>query len=927
MSSSRWARWDWPVLLALAGYLALGVMAAYVIIWTPFSAHVQDVAVSTSQVFATLLAAASLRSAGNQSLDRPRWAWWLMACGWLSWGMGQAWVVATHQGVAPSVPSIADIGFLAVIPLMLMGVVGLAGFKSPAAWFRLSIEAWAIAIALIGVTWHFVLLPIYLHSESPVAGQIVSSIYPLGDLVILYALAAVFRLHDQGRARIVLWLYGLGLGTFLAADLAHAYGAVSGVLRAEPVVDLAWFCGPLIAAFAGLLQRRWKPAAADADDARFPGALRLALPMIVVPVSFGLVMWLGLSGDLSSDIPLVIMSTLVVCLILIRQAAATWENVRLNHQLVDARDQLEVRVEERTREVLNAETKFGLLSESAAEGIITADGFGRLLSVNPAARRMFGFTTNDFIGKPLRGLLPAPLRNEFVSRMTAVVSEEYPSAAEAMEARAYRADGSDFPIEISLSSWETAGERFLGAIIRDISERKRYEEQLKYHAEVDALTGLLNRRRLEYELERELGHARRSGASGALLFMDLDRFKGINDNLGHRSGDHLLISVANLLKDLFGADAVLARLGGDEFAILIPGADNEGVGRYAEALVSGIRQNTILAYGQEVSLTASVGIAMYPLHATAPQELLVCADQAMYQAKERRDKFCMYASAESGQSLSFRRPWEQRIREGFEHDLFVFEYQPICDLDGNIKQYEALIRLRGEDGELIPPGSFMEVAERSGLVHSIDRWVVRESIARIAEYQAAGETLRLEVNLSAMALNDAELLRLIESELERTGIDPANLVFEVTETAAIADLEQARRFIAELKEYGCRFALDDFGVGFSSFYMLKQLPVDYLKIDGSFVRDMDTDLEDQHLVRAIAQMAAALGKQTIAEFVTHAAAIPLLREFGVNYAQGYLYGRPGPLPPLAKRATSPVGDRLFARQSPQRMKAKDEAAA
>jgi EAL domain-containing protein (putative c-di-GMP-specific phosphodiesterase class I) len=326
----------------------------------------------------------------------------------------------------------------------------------------------------------------------------------------------------------------------------------------------------------------------------------------------------------------------------------------------------------------------------------------------------------------------------------------------------------------------------------------------------------------------------------------------------------------------------------------------------AHAILDGIRSQTFTIAGSPFGVTASIGVALFPLHASAASELLSCADLAMYEAKEQgRNRVSVFAHDLDWQArIESRIGWQHRIREALEHDRFVLHAQPILDIrTGAVSQYELLIRAAEVGGELVLPSVFLGIAERSGLIQEIDRWVVRRAINTLAEQQAAGNAVRFEVNLSAKAFADHELLPMIQRELAETAIDPSNLVLEVTETAAIANLDEARRFIETLQAMGCKFALDDFGVGFSSFAHLKYLPVDYLKIDGSFIRELSRNVVDQHLVQAIVDVARSLGKQTIAEFVNDDDTVYLLQKYGVDFAQGFHIGRPRPLEEILSAPT------------------------
>ncbi len=431
---------------------------------------------------------------------------------------------------------------------------------------------------------------------------------------------------------------------------------------------------------------------------------------------------------------------------------------------------------------------------------------------------------------------------------------------------------------------------FLSMIARDISDRKEFEAEMVRLASHDALTGLLNRRRFDEKLDAVLSHSRRAGSHGALLFVDLDGFKAVNDSLGHQVGDKLLASIANrLLSCVGGRSDSVARLGGDEFAVLLPGASAAQATLFAGEIVEAIRDHRLTVLAQPVGLTASVGVALYPEHGGSPIELMAHADAAMYQAKEERGRFTVFNPARAEHPVL--RGWEDRIRAALEHGHFVVHAQEIRPLAGGQPMYELLLRLADDDGHLVAPGVFLPVAERAGLIEEVDRWVIDAAIKLAGEHP----TLAFGVNVSAATLGDIALTASIEASIRASGIDARNLVFEVTETTAVAELGWAHPFIERLQALGCRFAIDDFGAGSSSLAYLKSLPVEFLKIDGSFIRDLSHSPIDQQLVRGIIDMARALGKQTIAEFVGDEASLQLLRTLGADYVQGYHIARPAPL--------------------------------
>lgn len=434
---------------------------------------------------------------------------------------------------------------------------------------------------------------------------------------------------------------------------------------------------------------------------------------------------------------------------------------------------------------------------------------------------------------------------------------------------------------------------------RDITERERIQSRLRYLAEHDPLTGLLNRRRFEAEVSKQIAYSERYEGDGAVLLLDLDDFKYVNDRLGHHTGDALISSIADLLRSRLRTSDTLCRLGGDEFAILLPRADERRARLVAESLLDTVRRHRTVVRGQPLRVTTSIGIATFGYGGSPEaEELLMRADVAMYKAKEAgRDRLELYRATDRVRQTGDGKPgWSERIERALAEDRLTLFVQPILDLrTRKVSQYELLVRMIGRDGKLLPPRAFLPSAERSGLIREIDTWVTRKAIGLIDRHRKSGQEVRLEVNLSGYTLGDASLAATIEEELGRTGIDAGQLIFEVTETAAAVNLEAARDFATTLSQFGCRFALDDFGAGFGSFYYLKYLPVDLLKIDGDFVGGLAYNETDQAVVRAIVDLSRRLGMQTVAECVDGARTVELLRHYSVDFAQGYYLGYPTPV--------------------------------
>jgi diguanylate cyclase (GGDEF)-like protein/PAS domain S-box-containing protein len=548
-----------------------------------------------------------------------------------------------------------------------------------------------------------------------------------------------------------------------------------------------------------------------------------------------------------------------------------------------------------------AEARFKSTFEDAPIGMalvsIDPDSTGRLLQVNEAFCELTGYSRVQLEALGIKALTHPEDAEKDASLLAQLVAGEIQSYE--VETRCIHAERHVVWVLVtaSLVCEDSGKPLYCIRQIQDIQERKHFAGHLEYLADHDVLTGLFNRRRFVRELSRQMSYAGRYGESGAVLFLDLDNFKDVNDTLGHQAGDELIASVAHLLGARLRETDIFARLGGDEFAVLLPRVGTDEAEAVAHDLMEAVRQSPSPGMGRPMPLTVSVGIA--PFHAGAAMtadDLLIDADLAMYNAKETGRDRLIFASPEQQVRMENRLTWTERIRKALDEDLFVLYCQPILDLRSNeISQYELLLRMPGTSGELLLPASFLYTAERHDLIRGIDRWVMSRAIQLIADERRAGRDLRLEVNVSGRSVADPELPGFIVEQLEAASVDPAQLILEVTETAAIGNMDEARRFVARLTDIGCCFALDDFGAGFGSFYYLKYLSLDYLKIDGEFIRNLPASRTDQLILRSIVQMANGLGKMTIAEFVGNQETLQLLREHGVHYAQGYHVGRPRPL--------------------------------
>jgi diguanylate cyclase (GGDEF)-like protein len=428
-----------------------------------------------------------------------------------------------------------------------------------------------------------------------------------------------------------------------------------------------------------------------------------------------------------------------------------------------------------------------------------------------------------------------------------------------------------------------------------LAQAERTESQLRYLADHDSLTGLLDRRRFRAELDQYVSFSARYGGQGAVMIIDIDGLKAVNDAHGHHSGDNLIRLIAAIMRERVRTTDIVARLSGDEFAVLMPQTDTAGALQLGEDLRAQVAESATPVPDAE-SATISVGVTMFGSESDVSAEaVLLAADQAMYQAKsDGRNQIALFQDPrEPRRHLQRRQTTTARIRDALTHDRLSLHTQPIRSLaSGGIERYELLLRMTGENGELLPAASFIEAAERSGMVQELDRWVVVRALELLASREREGSPVSLHVNLSGASVADLSVLEFIERRLDEGEADPARCTFEITETARVHDYEAAGGFADRLTEFGCQVAIDDYGAGFGPFHYLKQIPFDLIKIDGSFISDMPNSDADQLTVQAIVQIARGLGKTTIAEFVQDDVTAQMLREYGVDMAQGYHLGRP-----------------------------------
>ncbi|HET6630856.1 MAG TPA: EAL domain-containing protein [Woeseiaceae bacterium] len=540
--------------------------------------------------------------------------------------------------------------------------------------------------------------------------------------------------------------------------------------------------------------------------------------------------------------------------------------------------------------------------QSIGDGVITTDADGCVDYVNPVAQDLTGLEIRNARGRPINEIMMiinehtrAPVENPVLRCL-----REGRVIALAENSVLINSEGHEVPIQDSAAPIRDRIGNVIGAVMvfHDVSKESRLFRQLSYQASHDSLTGLINRREFENRLVTALDSAHRSGLRHALLYLDLDQFKVVNDTFGHTAGDELLRQISELAQANIRSTDVVARLGGDEFGILLERCSEERAIAVAEAIRNGVEAHRFTWQDAFTSVRCSIGVVLIDDESPSVASVMSSADVACYSAKDMgRNQVHLYQHSDASVRHEEMK-WVSRITSAVEENRLELFFQPIIGIGSNRGatrgHYELLLRMRDEDGELVSPDQFIPAAERYNLMSVLDRWVIREALSQLADRGPPGEEARftLAINLSGTSLSEDRFLEFVVDELRKQQLPQGAICFEITETAAISNLSRVIHFMQALKKLGCKFSLDDFGSGLSSFTYLKNLPVDYLKIDGQFIRNVADDTVDESMVRAINEVGRAMGIETIAERVETRQVLDKLGDLGVAFAQGYFIARP-----------------------------------
>ncbi len=712
------------------------------------------------------------------------------------------------------------------------------------------------------------------------------------------------RRGDGSFAGAVLMAFDAALLTegFLVNDQP---GNVVGVLGAEGIFrsrlsDERQTAGDLVDGermlrAARRVDRSMTPTPSPTDRvARFSSVTQIPghdlYAMVAVPASTSMAGYEALRARSMAVAGLAALVIIAITLVLTRQSG------RLRRTVVEKE-----RAEER---VFHEKELLEVTLRSIVDGVATTNHLGRVTYLNPAAEEMTGWPALEAIGKPLSEVAPL-VHAHTRERLNHGLAELGRPGAQPRSARdsvLVHRNGVHRSIEDSAAPILGHDGLAVGAVLvfHDVSPAKKLAAEMSYQASHDLLTGLLNRAAFEVRLDTALATGD-AEAHGVVICLDLDQFKVVNDTCGHAAGDQLLKQVTTLLTQEVRKQDTLARLGGDEFAVLLEACPLEPALRVAEALRLRISELQFVWEGRSFQLTVSIGLVPFKAHQYNRTDLLRVADSACYVAKEAgRNRVHVYDDADTAVATrTGELDWYSRLQKALTEDRFVLYGQRIASIQengGGFESVEVLIRLQDDEGKIVAPMAFIPAAERYGLMPSIDRWVISKALQMHAGFARHYQLpARFSINLSGASMADASLVDFVREQLRAHRVAPELVCFEITETAAVGNFDVAVQMMHGMRDLGCRFALDDFGAGMSSFTYLKRLPVDYVKIDGAFVKDMAKDTVDFAMVEAIHNVAHRMGLRTVAEFVQNDATIEMLRRLGVDYVQGYGVEKPRPL--------------------------------
>ena len=827
-----------------------------------------------------------------------RLSWGLLSASQAAWALGAGtwsfYEVVGRREVP--FPSLADVGFIAGVVLAVAGVLTFP--SAPRRLYssmRALLDGCLIAGSVLFVSWAAVLGPTFRSHAGGLLQQVLTIAYPAGDVVLVTAAVMIVARSARGnRAPITLvalgmLIYGLTDSTFIFLDLHGLYATGS-------LIDVGWTIGPSLIAIGALLVPRARTAGSERHAERNPMLLLPYVPFAIAlgAASFtvahhgrleGFLVWNGLG---------------VVAALVLRQLMMLLDNVSLSRTL-------EARVAERTAELSASERRFRSLVQNSSDLIAIVTDEAVVSYISPSVEHVLGFDATVVAGRPIADIVHGDDRAAIFAAFSD--SLKHPGTPSSVEIRLRREDRTWARMEVVMTDLRS-DESVRGIVLnaRDVTERRRLEEQLSHQAFHDSLTGLANRAVFRDRVEHALRSSERFNEPLAVLFLDLDGFKAVNDSAGHAAGDEVLIEFSRRLAAWARPGDTIARLGGDEFAILVERLTEP---REAESIARRVVERSREPYqlaGRQVFVPVCVGIAVRDEPAATVEDMLRNADVAMYIAKAHGKGRYEVFHPDMHRPILERLHTEAELRAGIERGDLRVHYQPIVELaTGQLAGLEALVRWNHPERGLVSPEEFIAVAEDSGLVHQLGRMVLEQACSDLMILRAKGATgIRMSVNLSAAQFESPELPQIVATALSRSGLPHDLLTLEITESVVMSDTEATVQRFNALKRLGVGLAVDDFGTGYSSLNYLRRFPVDVLKIDRAFVRNIDSSTEDAALAHAILKLAQTFKLEAVAEGIERREQLDALVALGCRYGQGFYFAPPRGIDDLAPLVSYPI---------------------
>ncbi|MEV6851954.1 bifunctional diguanylate cyclase/phosphodiesterase [Actinoplanes sp. NPDC051411] len=897
-------RRGWTRLCVVVGLIVLGF--ATVLSSGMGGGHVGQTVSNFGLGLSALAAAGACLLRARWFTGRMRWGWAFLGLGVLSWGLGQAYSVylQTFLGREVPLPSEADIGYLGMIVFTTTGLLTLPSVAQALAnRVRSVLDGLMVGCSFVLMAWIFVIQPLIAAGQSNTLALYASLAYPLGDVVMLTMVLYMLALQRRhGSTFASLALVGAGIGAFAASDIGYAYLNLVGKYASGGATDIGWFLG-----FCLVLLAARKPVAStlDEDDQGFDGMqpVGILLPYVAVLGSLvTTVFWYARTGH--STMFVAYTRSALILLIIGRQLITLRENRNLTRNL-------ETRVADRTAELFASEQRFHALVQHSSDVVTVVSPEADVLYQSESVQRVFGFPAQALAGKRLTKLLDPESGLRLAQALRQVAGRPY--ATTVLEITVQHRDGRRRQAEMTITN--LLGDPSVAGLVlntRDISERKELQDQLVHEAYHDALTQLANRA-LFRERVAEALRRRGDDEDVTVLFLDLDGFKEVNDSLGHLAGDQLLVQVADRLRASVREGDVVARFGGDEFAVLIESPIGVEEAESVAQRIVDVLEEPFASETRNIHVQASIGLASFKdignsgigeileladdAKADGAEQLMRNADLAMYKAKSAGGGSFASYDPQMLAGLVARLELESDLRVALERGQLRLHYQPTVDLaTSEVIGFEALVRWYHPERGMITPIEFIPIAEATGLIVPLGRWVLEEACRQAVEWSQgeAGRPIKMAVNVSVRQFDRADLVEVVAQILAETGMPAQQLCLEMTESVLMTDTDDNLEQLVRLKALGVTLAIDDFGTGYSSLAYLRRFPVDTLKIDRSFVERLGALTDDTALADTIVQLGKSLGMDTVAEGIEEFGQLAALREMGCHFAQGYYFSRPVP---------------------------------